>query len=164
MTGYELKELVKALVFAVVDPEITDERRAELAAQLAEVDAEVEEKAEAYVHVIKRLESEAEIQLAESNRIKYRSMRLTEDADRLRQRLADLCLETGRGKIEMSFATVNVTRNGWIYVKAKPADIPDDYVTIGKPPRTANKTLLREALEKGEATEYAEFRHTVTVK
>jgi hypothetical protein len=158
----DLNAIGKMLRDGLFDEDVTEDELLELANQLAEVDGAIEDKAVGYAQVISRAESEAAYIKAEEERLADRRKTIEKRKEKLEQRFATLMLDYGRDRIETTLTTIKIREKSKVVAKVTAANLPEEFISIGKPSRTANLTALREALERGEATEYAEFRHGVT--
>lgn len=165
-TLHELTALSRRLRDLMFEDDTTEDQLVELANEFAEIDAAIEDKALAYAQVFSRTETEIQAIKAEEERLKNRRKVIENGKSRLEQRFAALCLDDGREKIETTLTTITIRENARVELASgvTPAKLPEQFVKLGAPSKSANLTALREALERGEATEYAALHHGVSIR
>lgn len=159
MTLYELTNEFKNLLAIAEDPEVDPDAISDTMEGLT---GEIEDKAEGYAIIIKELNAEAEKFNAEADRLMKYAKHLTDNADRMKERLLTSMDAIGMPKITTEHFKVSIVKNGGKEPLRITGEVPDDYM-IAKPEPDKNK--IREAIENGITLDFAHLeergRHLV---
>jgi hypothetical protein len=156
----ERNEHLEALhgILLDVEGDITEaEAEAAIDEWLHEADAPLKEKLDAYGHLIRHRETLAKFRKDESDRLAALAQTDANTVKRLKARLMYFFESEGIEKLETDRFKFGLANNGGavpVVVKVDARDLPYAFKRVEYIPDIA---AIRTALEKGEATEYAEF-------
>lgn len=159
-TLYAIREDLEAIasMLAEVGGDVTDaDAEAAIDAWLTETTEARDEKLDRYCALIREMEERAESRKAEAERLDALATTDSNAAKRLKARLQWFLEDQGLEKVETPRFRLSLVNNGGklpLQILCSPESLPAPYrveVTTVK----ANQDAIREALEKGEALEFA---------
>ena len=149
----ELYDRIEALGGDVTDPDV--ERAVD--GWFEALGQERDEKLDHYAAFIRELEARAAARREESRRLAERARQDEDRARYLKQRLVTFFDEHGLKTVETRRYRLTMARSGGkapVVLRVDPDDLPADFQRIQV---RANLDAIREALERGEALDFAEL-------
>lgn len=160
-TLYQIADDLRALgdLLAETHGVVSAESEAAFAAFEREIETDLVAKVDAYCALIREMEQRASVRLVESTRLRKLADSDNAAADRLRERLRLTLEMIGAPKVNTPRFRVAVQRNGGAaplqvapWVAEAPERIPERF---REPLWKVRSDLIREALEAGEALDFA---------
>lgn len=156
-TLYELTGQWQELYDMADDPEINPDVWFDT---MEGLEGEIEVKAEGYAKVIKQLEADQAALDTEAARLKDKSKTIENKIKRVKERLKESMQATGKTKLQAGIFTFAIQKNGGkAPIEYAPdmvvGELPLEYLTFPAP--TVNSEAVRQALDAGEALEWAHY-------
>lgn len=153
-TLYDLTNEYLEVLDLANDPEIPPDVVADT---LEAIGGDIETKAENTAKILKELESSAAAAKAEEKRLSERRKQLETKCQKIKERLFDAMVMTGKKKFKTDLFTFSIQKNGGkapVILDVKDtSELPDDLVKITE---TADLEAIRELLDAGD-TRFAHY-------
>lgn len=155
---YELSNEYAALQEALGNGVDSEEEFDELLKQMEGLEEEFEDKAEAYARICVNLTAQAKAIKDEEDRLYARRVALENNVKRLKESLNNGMVLFGKRKVPTSIGNWSIQRNPPSVRVLDATRVPSQYWTCPQP--TISRTLILEALKRGEAVDGCELQQT----